>query len=211
MSTPLDLGLAGVARALRAALDLDPELREQLAALGPKRVRVEVRDLRLVVELMLTGATVELRSVPADDDHASADLWVAGDAAALLALVGRLRGAEAPTLGAVRVSGDVALLERVRAIARGARLDWEEPLARALGDAPGRAVAEGLRAVARLGALASGSLRRGFTEYVRHESDLVPSRPALERLREDVETLRDDVERLEQRIARLGAGADRRG
>ena len=99
--------------------------------------------------------------------------------------------------GDLEIEGDVALGQKMHRILQQLDLDWEEPLARLLGDPLGHAVGQGLRAAWAWQAHAVKTLSLDAAEYLREEARLVPTRRELEGFLDAVDTLRADVDRLE--------------
>ena len=169
-----------------------------------------------VMSLVVPGTPLNLHFVAhggritlATRHEGSADASLSGTPIALLALAGpaaegALRG------GGVRIEGDAEVAQKFRELLSLAKPDFEEELARMIGDAGARRVANLARDVLEWGRKASGSLARNVAEYLQEEGRDLPTRVEAEEFLDSVDRLRDDVERLETRLARLenrGAGA----
>jgi ubiquinone biosynthesis protein UbiJ len=81
--------------------------------------------------------------------------------------------------------------------------DFEEELARTIGDVAARRVANVARDVFDWGRKAAGSFTGSVVEYLQEEGRDLPTRTEAEEFLADVDRLRDDAERLEARLARL--------
>lgn len=103
----------------------------------------------------------------------------------------------------VSFHGDVQLAQKLQRILGGLDIDWEEMLARQVGDVLAFQLHDGLRR-------ARGRVRRGVdsllqtsSEYLREEARLSPTLAEFEDFQARVTGLRHDVERAEARLERL--------
>jgi len=145
----------------------------------------------------------------ASRDERVADARLSGTPAALLALAGpqaegALRG------GGVRIEGDAEVAQKFRELLSQAQPDFEEELARVVGDVAARQVANLARGVLQWGRRASGSLTGSVVEYLQEEGRDLPTRTEVEEFLEGVDGLREDVDRVEARVSRLESRATRR-
>lgn len=132
----------------------------------------------------------------------AADASLSGTPIALLALAGpkaegALRG------GGVRIEGDAEVAQKFRELLAQAQPDFEEELARVVGDVAARRVANVARGFLDWGRKASDSLATNVVEYLQEEGRDLPTRVEVEEFLADVDRLRDDTGRLEARLARL--------
>jgi ubiquinone biosynthesis protein UbiJ len=103
----------------------------------------------------------------------------------------------------VGIEGNARLAQEVMHLARHLRWDFEEDLARLVGDAAAHAAAGALRDLAAWQRDAAQRVAESFFEYAREEARLLAPRAAFEAFAGEVARLRDALERLEQRIGRL--------
>lgn len=183
-------------RLVQQALSTDPGVRAELGALEGTAVCLVLKGLEREVFLLPDrehGLRIALTT------EVPVGVRIAGTPLALAALA---RGG-ASTGAGVEVSGDLALSQRLqRALAR-LELDWEELLARRMGDLAARRVAGGARALAGWSSRARRALEQDLSEYARYEAGLLPTREEVTDYLEEVDRLRMAVDRLEQRLARL--------
>ena len=192
-----------VAAALEAALDavlrLDPDSREKLAALAGKVVAVELAGFGLRFYLAPGPGGLKVFS----HYEGEPDALIEGSPVGLAAM-GLARRAEDSLLsGEVRMRGDVALAQRLREILEGLDLDWEEQLARLLGDVPAHQLGRAARGLGRWAREAGETLLKDLGEYLRYEARLTPDRAEVTAFVAAVDALRDDTERLAARVERL--------
>ena len=199
---PLALLVEG---AVNRVLALDPEADRILAELDGARLRVTVEGpLPACLLFELSGASVRASS----DRERAADAEIFGEPQRLLAML-RADG-DLPSAHGVRVSGDVAKLAAIVQAVRAIRPDWEEPIARGLGDSAAGPVVAGLRGLARFVHSAGRELTGGTAEFLREESELLIRPEDLTQMMSDVKRLGEGAARLEKRIAAIERRLDTR-
>ena len=131
-----------------------------------------------------------------------ADALISGSPPALLQL---FRGGvnRDPKRPAPQIRGDAEIAAQFRELFLLARPDWEEELARFVGDFPARRISEfaqGLRSFA-------GRVRRtageNIAEYLQEESRDLVNKTELDEFLQGVDDLRETADRIDARIARL--------
>lgn len=195
-------------------LRFDTEFAEMLAPLAGRVVAVELTGAGIELEVTLEAGAVQVR-VPRRpggaqaQEAAAADVTIRGTPFALLRLA-REGGDDVTAGGTVRVTGDIETAQRLaRALSR-VDPDFEEMLARVLGDAAARQVGRGVRGLRSLAYASARTMARDIGEFLTEESRLTPGVKELEAFAAGVETLRDDVARLEKRIERVEHGGRNR-
>lgn len=186
---------------------LNRNVAESRQALALAR-QLDGRVLGLTVEgtpfaLYFVADGGRLRLAPKSDRPADATL--SGTPIALLALAGP-RAEGAVRGGGVRIEGDAEVAQKFRDLLANAKPDFEEELARVIGDIAARRVANVARDVFDWGRKAAGSFTASVVEYLQEEGRDLPTRVEVEEFLEGVDRLRDDAERLEARLARLETG-----
>lgn len=207
---PEDVAAAGLQAAVNRVIALDPELAEGLAGLDGAIVEIEVHGLGRRVQLHVTGAGVAVVAVGDPETAPAPDLVIRGPAFTLLRLAGSLESVDGVMPPEVTISGDLQLLQSIARIAKRAHLDWEEPLARVLGDSLAHEIGRGMRGIAAHLRAVSDTLGRDMGEYLQEESRISPTRLELEDFSAAVDRIRDDVERMEARLSRLATGGGSR-
>jgi ubiquinone biosynthesis protein UbiJ len=186
-------------KSLNRVLEFDPEARRDLAALDGKIIEfVLPREVRFYLTIGQDCIRV------GEHCNADADATLRGT---LLAFASGFRGgsAEAFSSGDIDVSGDVEIVQQFGAIIGALDIDWEEPLARVVGDMPARQAGNLVRTGLGWMRSAGDSIERNVAEYLQEERrDLAP-RARIEHLLDDIDTLRSDVDRTAQRVERLAA------
>jgi ubiquinone biosynthesis protein UbiJ len=197
---PLEIAINGI-------LQLDPETPRRLAALQRKTLAIEFKGVGLRACFLFSGDRVHVLGDPPE----SVDATLIGTPIALASLGLDARGSRSLFDSGVEVQGDVDVARRAKAVLDAVSIDWEEQVARLLGDP----IAHQLGSVVR-GALAWGhslfaTLEQDLAEYLQDESDTLPRKDEVTAFMDAVDGLRADVDRLAARVRRinkrLAAGA----
>jgi ubiquinone biosynthesis protein UbiJ len=136
------------------------------------------------------------------------DASLSGTPIALLALAGP-KAEGALRQGGVRIEGDAEVAQKFRDLLEQAQPDFEEELARILGDVAARRFANVARGVLDWGRKAAGSLTGSVVEYLQEEGRDLPTRVEVDEFLDGVDRLRDDTDRFEAKLSRLEAGRGR--
>ena len=198
-----DALLAVVELALNRYLALDPE---GAAAFTPLTGRI--------IAIELTGFGTRITVIPGERGlqlfgryDAEPDCVIQGSPLAL-ARLGMAADKETPLVsGDVTLSGDTALAHAFSTALARLNVDWEEQLARVIGDPFARQVGNRVRDAEHWTQRTSATLTANLSEYLQEERRLLPTRYEVEAFLQQVDTLRDDVERLAARLDHLAKRA----
>ncbi len=194
----LSRGLAlALERAFELALRLDPEAREGLKGLAGRQIEVIVEGTGL--RFCLAPLARRMRVRPDCIGEPDVRLRAGPATWARLSVADKAEDLSP----ALVIEGDLDTGRRLHAWLRTLDLDWEEWLARAVGDIPAHQAGNLARAAADWLQAAGSSLEASLGEYLREESGLFPPRDEVERFVDEVDGLREAVDRLEARIRRL--------
>ncbi|MEX0732621.1 MAG: SCP2 sterol-binding domain-containing protein [Aquisalimonadaceae bacterium] len=194
----LDQALQPLARTLNHVLALDPASADRLARLNGRSVAVRLTAPTLTIHIHFADGALNLALTPPGNDH-TPDATVTGSAGALLAL------ARDPEQGgeAVEFSGDLGLVRDLRGLLAKADLDWEEQIARVLGDIPAHQLGNAARGFfSWLGATRQAT-ESGIAEYLTEESRQLPTAVEVDQFLSDIDRLRQDADRLTARVKLL--------
>ncbi|WP_299594089.1 SCP2 sterol-binding domain-containing protein [uncultured Microbulbifer sp.] len=184
--------------AINSALRYDPGSRTRLAKLAGKVLGVTLTapamSLFLLIEEEEDGGYVEVHS----RWQGEVTTELSGSALAFVQLL-RNRDATPAKLG-VTVRGSSALLAELQAILRDLDIDWEEPLAKLIGDSPAHQLGAGVRLAAGWLKDALGAAPKAGAEAVSEEWRMTPPEPQFEAFAEDVAAFVQGVDRLEARL-----------
>lgn len=200
----------GLLAALEGALN-------QYIRMDPEGARGFERIYGRIIGIAIDGLGARLTLIPGPDRvqvfgayDATPDCLIRGTPLALLRLLTSERKDAPVTSGAVRIEGDTAVAQGLSEALGGLAIDWEEQLARLLGDPIAAQLGSAMRAAGDWGRRTGESARGNVREYLQEESRLLPTRYEVEEFLRAVDDLRDDCERLAARIAHLGTIADAR-
>ena len=121
------------------------------------------------------------------------------------ALAAAVKG-EDHLLRSIDVAGNAKLASEVMFLVRHLRWDFEEDLAKFVGDAAAHRLAGLARDVAAWHADAAQRIAGSLMEYAVEEKKVLVRRPAIAEFSTALARLRDGVERLEKRVERLAGG-----
>jgi ubiquinone biosynthesis protein UbiJ len=187
---------------LAASLNRNVGQSERAATLA---AQLDGRVLALVLEgtPMTLWFRVNGGQVAIDTRHeGTAHARLAGTPLSLLSLVGP-GAAERVRSAGIRIEGDAEVAQRFQGLLQLAQPDFEEELARVIGDVAAHQVANLARGLLDWGRKAADSFSQNVAEYLQEEGRDVPSRVELEEFLEAVDHLRNDADRLEARLSRL--------
>lgn len=178
--------------ALNRLLEAEPWARERLAPFAGETVELRAPYLPAVRFAIVEGGRL------AAGGEASLKIALRTGA-----LAGLARG-EDHFMREVDIDGNARLAQEVLHLARHLRWDFEEDLAKVVGDAPAHAMAQALRGLASWHLDAARRLGEGLMEYALEEGRLLAPRAPFAAFAAEVARLRDAIERLEKRLERLG-------
>lgn len=185
--------------ALNAYLRLDPDTARRLESIAGRLVALEIIGPDMVLLVRVLKDRVQVSGHRAFEP----DAIIRGSPIAL-ARLGLSSDAPGVVSGqGVEIRGDAEVGRVFREVLAGVEIDWEEMLAKRIGDIPAHQIGNTVRAVTAGVSEAAGKLRMDLTEYLQEEARITPARVEVEQLMEEVDTLRTDVDRLEARVDRL--------
>ena len=186
--------------AVNRVLQLDTATRARLAELTGKVIRLRAAgDSPFEIFVLPEEHGVRLRT----EHEREPDVTLTGDIPVILRFAARRLLPEVVAAGEVQISGDIALGQRFQKILEQADIDWEEQLARVLGDVPAHQLGNALRDLGGWTRQTLRTLQQDLGEYLQEESRLLPVRPRVTAFRQSVDRLARDLDNLEQRLARL--------
>lgn len=202
-----DAALAALEAALNRYIALDPEGAARLAQLQGRLIGIELKGFG--TRFYLIPGTADLQLFGAYEGEP--DCLLRGSPLALARMGLAERKEDGLFAGEVEVEGDTRLAQEFGAFIAGLEVDWEEQLARLVGDPLAHRVGEGLRSVGQWGRKSADTLTQDLKEYLQEEARLLPTDYEVRAFLDRVDSLRDDVERLAARVERLARrrpGAD---
>ena len=180
-------------RAVNHVLRSAPLAMERLARHAGRTARFEVGPFAFALTVQTTG------EVTAAVGGAANDLQVRVSPA----LLPRLAAGEEAAFRDIEMQGDMEFAQEISFLTRNLTWDYEEDLARVVGDIAAHRLAGAGRAVAHWGRDAALRTAQGAAEYWTEESPLIASRVKVDGFVREVSELRDAIERLEKRLERV--------
>ncbi|MCK7597902.1 hypothetical protein M0G74_11525 [Microbulbifer sp. CAU 1566] len=191
--------------AINTALRYDPGSRARLSKLAGKTLGVHLTAPAMTLFLVIDDADGDEGADFGGNCIEVHSRWsgevtteLSGSALAFLQLL-KNRDATPAKLG-VTVRGSSALLAELQSILRDLDIDWEEPLAKLLGDSPAHQLGTGMRMAASWLKGALGAAPKAGAEAVTEEWRMTPPQAQFEAFAEDVAEFAQGVDRLEARI-----------
>jgi ubiquinone biosynthesis protein UbiJ len=134
---------------------------------------------------------------------APADAVINGSVRAFMALLRAARPAAAQERAAVIIKGDAEIANLYRQLFVAARPDWEEELARWIGDAPARSLSRLAGGVIDWARRARRVAGENIAEYLQEESRDLVTRTEIDEFLEGVDQVRETADRVEARLQAL--------
>lgn len=194
-----DALLAVLEQAIKGYLDLDPEGAAGFAPLAGRIIAIEVKGFGTRITIIPGERRLQLFGAY----EAEPDCLIRGTPLGLARMGLAERKETQLVSGEVEIEGDTALAHAFSAAFARLDVDWEEQLARAIGDPFARQVGNQVRDAERWGKRTVDSMVANLSEYLQEERRLVPTRYEVEAFLAQVDTFRDDVERIAARLERL--------
>jgi len=191
--------LAAIEASINHLLALDPEGASRLAKHQGRVLLLELTGFGTRVYLIPGERGVQLYGAY----DAEPDCTVRGTPAALLRMALARHREDAIFAGAVEIDGDNGLAQGIGDVFYGLDIDWEEQLARIVGDTAAHRIGVQARASEGWARRSGDVLTQDLREYLIEEARLLPSHDELQAFMDAVDRTRDDCERLAARVDRL--------
>jgi len=181
-----------------AVLRQDERARAAACQLAGKTIALHIRDTQLTIYVQFEKEGVTLSTAP----ELKPQVTITAQPFIFLSLLLNRDGTTGITPD-LEVSGDTGLAQRFQDLLRDVEIDWEEHLARRIGDFPAHQAGRLFRATHAYLRDVRRNLGMNLSEYLRYEQEILPTRNDVEDFVTAVGVLRDDAERLRQRLDRL--------
>ena len=188
-------------RGVREVLSVDPDTAREFGGLRGKVFCIEITLPPMVLYLVPEPDGFSL----AGEAESAPDVTLTGPMAAFLRLAGRGPASGVLTDGRVTMQGDAEAGQSLQKILARFDFDWEELVARRIGDLPARKAGNAVRGAARWAGESADLSRENLADFLAEERRLAVGAAALERFGEAVAALRADTDRVARRLDRLGA------
>lgn len=180
-------------------LSLDPEVTEKLSELEGRVIAVEITGVDKTLYFLPHQSGMDV----VEEYDAGADATLKGSLVALLKMTMSKDVAPLMLKGEVEIEGDVRLGRSFKKILSEMDVDWEEYMARIIGDAPAHHLANLTKKIISWGRQSSKDVALDISEYLQEESRDVVSKSELEKFYQDVDALRNQLDRFQARLNAL--------
>jgi ubiquinone biosynthesis protein UbiJ len=192
------IATSAACRGINHVLKAEPWAMAELARHAGKVILLSLPIGQLFFEIAPEGSLLALTNA----DTPSLELEVSPEA--LSALAGGPGNLREQAIKSVKITGDADLAQLLGRLAGQIRWEYEEDLARFIGDAPANfAVSQGKKFIS-AGKSAVNDLLENAIEYVSEERKILLSKRDFLIRKNELNVLRDAVDRLEKRIQILG-------
>ena len=191
------LAAGALCRWVNHVLASEPWAMAELSPHVGKSICLNLPMGQMAVEITPQGKIAALDST----DQASLLLEVSAQAlSGLLASSGNLRD---QAFKAVKISGDADLAQLIGRLVSQVRWEYEEDLAKWVGDAPANFAVRQAKTMVKAGQAATKDFLQNVVEYVSEERKILLNKRDFMIRKNELNELRDSVDRIEKRIALL--------
>jgi ubiquinone biosynthesis protein UbiJ len=188
------IAAAAACRGINHVLMTEPWAMTELARHAGKVIVLKLPIGEIGVELLPTG----LLGAASSTDIAALELLIS--AQALSAIAGSRGGLKEQAIKSVSITGDAELAQLLGRFAGQLRWEYEEDLARLIGDAPANFAVRQGKKWASAGKSAATDLLENVVEYVSEEKKVLLNKRDFMVRKNELSALRDAVDRVEKRI-----------
>jgi len=184
--------------AINQAAKSSAAMRRLIAEMEGQSIAFELTDFNHRFVVSATESTMQIDT----EADGSVDLTVRSKLTTLVKLLAK-RNVNLAQLDGVEISGDLNLLQRLYTVFQGIEFDWEEAIAKRIGDIPARQLGN----LFRWGECRSQALRSTWKKKIQHtlvdHHYIVPTRARVNTFLNDIDDLQADLDRVEKRLERL--------
>lgn len=188
--------------AINQLLKLDPDAQQALRAMHPKVVEIQLQNTGITL-YFIPDAQGEVQIL--QHYEGEADCSLIGSPFDLMRANDQREGTRLLFAGEVEIVGDRDLAQAFSQLFSNLDLDWEEQLAKWIGDISAHQIGESVRAGKRRLDDSQQRLEQNLSEYLSEELQLLPHRFQVEDFIHDIDLLREDVDRLIARVDHLNS------
>lgn len=184
---------------LNTYLRLDIEMASRLNTISGRLILLEIVGLDITLLVRVLNAKVQV----SEQLIFEPDAIIRGSPLALVRLGLATDVPSAVMRQNVEIRGDAEVGRVFRDVLASVEIDWEEVLARWVGDVPAHQIGKAVQTLIAAVSGAADRLRMDLSEYLQEEARVIPTRIEVEQFMDDVDSLRADLDRLEARLLRL--------
>ena len=187
-------------RLINQLLSYDQDTLDELARLSGKVIQIElINTTQPVISLIPNQHGVQIDM----DYEGTGDVLIRGTPLNLLVYVSSSRKGRTVVKGNMAIKGDLGLAQDFQRLLHRFEIDWEEQLARLVGDTLARKTNNVVKSRVDFLRQLKNKVQMDLSEYALYEKEALPDRNEIENFNGSVDVLRDDLERIKQRLERL--------
>lgn len=195
----MNILLAPIEAALNICLRDDPVSSKRAAKMAGKCFSIEIQPLSMTINCHFLPDSIQLTM----NDNCTPDAKIHGTPLQLFnALINKDQRHQFFKDG-LHIEGDAEFAQQVTDLFDHLNFDWEEHLARIIGDVPAYQLSQFTGKVSGWLQSARSNFRQDMSDYLHEETGWFPVKEELKDFFNDIDTLRMDTDRLESRIAHL--------
>ena len=183
----------------RKVIALDPEAANGLSSFDDKVIKIEIEDFGLCYFFSFEGGALTV----SNDGSRPVSAAINGNLAAFMAAAANEHSVDSIFKGELHFSGEIGTAKRFQEFAQSLEIDWQEPIARALGEPIGHTLTTGLQAFGGWLLNTGRSTRQDISEYLQEEIKVTPPAAEQQLFFEQVDLTRSKTDRLAARIKKL--------
>jgi ubiquinone biosynthesis protein UbiJ len=191
--------LLSINKILNGYLAIDPQSIMRLQRLQGKVMQIECALLSLTIYCLFRESDTVLQTEAASPP----DITIRGTPLQLLSVMLAKDKRRSTLWDDLTITGDAELGQQVADLFHHVHIDWEEYVARLIGDIPTHYLSRFMRTIHQWQQATRQSMIVNIDEYLHEEANWLPPAEALRDFFSDIDTLRMDTDRLEMRITHL--------
>lgn len=194
--------LSFINQSVKKFLANDPETAQRLHEFNDKHVVLELIDLNIKTLITIDDGAIIL-SIFQEDEVNEVHASIHTNVFTLLQIGLGVDYQSMLKNGSLVIKGDADLVNQLRTIFKEFDFDWEEIVAKYLGDSIAYQAGVMAKKLGKYKQRSLNNFRLDVSEYLQEESRIVPTRIELEHFYNAVDNLDADIDRLEARTRRL--------
>lgn len=190
-------------QALNRYVQLDPEFVGRWQKLQGKVIAIELLPMHCAFSMVFSQEKILLSYYGDQQQKKTPQVFIKGTPLALLQVALTDKNRHQFFAEDVLIEGDAELAQQVVHVFDQLEIDWEEHLARMLGDFPTYHLGNLFRKTKKFKDRINETITQNFNEYLHEEKEFFPTTEALQDFFHEVDVLRLDVDRLDAKILHL--------
>lgn len=183
---------------INTTLSLDPKQAQALQQMEQQALTLQLQELPFELAFLVSQGQVSVMA--ARIDHSC---YLATDLSTLPKLTKPQLLPDLIKQGDIEIEGDIQQAQRFAQLGQSLDIDWQQQLAKHLGDVPTHYFTRLMRSVKRKASFAKQQIEQDASEYLLYEQPVVANAAVVADFNHKVNQLASDTQALEQRIKTL--------